>query len=90
MFLSLWVLRIVLCFFLYGFWGLLCVFFSLWVLRIALCVFFYMGSEDYFLCFVSMGSDECFVFFSQCVLRIVLCVFVYMGSEDYFVCFCLL
>ena len=55
MFLSLWVLRIVLCFFLYGFWGLLCVFFSLWVLRIALCVFFYMGSEDYFLCFCLYG-----------------------------------
>jgi Na+-driven multidrug efflux pump len=53
-FLSLWVLRIILCVFvsmgsgdcfvcfcLYGFWGLFCVFFSLWVLRIILCVFVY-------------------------------------------------
>ena len=38
-------------FFLYGFWGLLCVFFSLWVLRIVLCGFFSMGSEDCFVCF---------------------------------------
>jgi NhaP-type Na+/H+ or K+/H+ antiporter len=63
-FLSLWVLRIILCvfvymgsedcfvcFFLYGFWGLFCVFLSLWVLRIILCVFVYMGSEDCFVCF---------------------------------------
>ena len=66
MFLSLWVLRIVLCFFLYGFWGLLCVFFSLWVLRIlgiALCVFFSMGSEDCFCVFFSMGSEDYFVCF---------------------------
>ena len=39
MFLSLWVLRIVL-------W-----FFSLWVLRIVLYVFVYMSSEDCFVCF---------------------------------------
>jgi hypothetical protein len=38
------------CFFLYGFWGLCCVFFSLWVLRIILCVFSSMDSEDCFVC----------------------------------------
>ena len=55
MFLSLWVLSIVLCLFLYGFWGLLCVLFSLWVLRIVWCVFFSMGSADYFVCFCLYG-----------------------------------
>jgi hypothetical protein len=67
-FLSLWVLRIVLwvfvsmgsedcfvCFCLYEFSGLFCVFFSLWVLRIALCVFVSMGSEDCFVCFCLYG-----------------------------------
>ena len=44
MFLSLWVLRIVLCvFFLYGFGGLLYVF------------FFSMDSEDCFVCFFLYG-----------------------------------
>ena len=43
MFLSKWVLRIVLCVF------------SLWVLRIALCVFVSMGSEDCFVCFFLYG-----------------------------------
>jgi NhaP-type Na+/H+ or K+/H+ antiporter len=38
------------CFCLYGFWGLFCVFLSIWVLRIVLCVFVYMGSEDCFVC----------------------------------------
>ena len=68
MFLSLWVLRIILCVFfpmgsedyfvcfcLYGFWGLFCVFLSIWVLRIVLCVFVYMSSEDYFVCFCLYG-----------------------------------
>ena len=43
MFLSIWILRIVLCVF------------SLWVLRIALCVFVSMGSEDCFVCFCLYG-----------------------------------
>jgi stalled ribosome alternative rescue factor ArfA len=58
-FLSLWVLRIVLnvfvsmgsgdyfvCFCLYEFWGLFCVFLSIWVLRIVLCVFVSMGNTQ--------------------------------------------
>jgi hypothetical protein len=62
--LSIWVLRIVLCAFfsmgsedyfvcfcLYWFWGLFCVFFSQWVLRNILCVFVSMGSADCFVCF---------------------------------------
>ena len=68
MFLSIWVLRIVLCVFvsmgsedslvcfcLYGFWGLFCMFLSIWVLRIVLCVFVSMGSEDCFVCFCLYG-----------------------------------
>ena len=43
MFLSLWVLMIVLCVFV------------LWILRIVLCVFVYMGSEDCFVCFFPYG-----------------------------------
>jgi hypothetical protein len=63
-FLSLWVLRIVLwvfvsmgsedcfvCFCLYEFSGLFCVFFSLWVLWIVLHVFVSMSFDVFFVCF---------------------------------------
>jgi hypothetical protein len=43
------------CFCLYGFWGLFCMFLSLWVLRIVLYVFVSMGSEDCFVCFCLYG-----------------------------------
>ena len=57
MFLSIWILRIVLCVFVYmGSEDLIFVcFFLLWVLRIALCVFVSMGSEDCFVCFCLYG-----------------------------------
>ena len=43
------------CFFLYGFLGLFCVFLYIWVLRIVLCVFYSMGSEDCLVCFFLYG-----------------------------------
>ena len=75
--LSIRVLGIVLCFCLYEFWGLFCMFLSIWVLRIVLCF-----------CLYEFWGLFC-MFLSIWVLRIVLCVFVSMGSEDCFVCVCL-
>ena len=56
MFLSIWVLLIVLCVFVYmDSEDCFVCFFSIWVLRIVLCVFFPMGSEDCFVCFCLYG-----------------------------------
>ena len=55
MFLSIWILRIVLCVFVYmGSEDCFVCFFPM-VLRIALCVFVSMGSEDCFVCFCLYG-----------------------------------
>ena len=55
MFLSLSVLRIALCIFVYMGSEDCFVFSSLWILRIVLCVFIHMGSEDCFVCFFLYG-----------------------------------
>jgi hypothetical protein len=98
-FLSLWVLGIILCVFvymgsedyfvcfcLYGFWGLFCVFLSLWVLRIVLYVFVSMGSEDCFVC-TKQSSEPIETKTHKTFLRTHRDKSVSMSSEDYFVCF---